>query len=124
MCIIGTYRTAEVQARNSPLKGIVQELQARGQCQELPVVPLSEAAIDAYVTQRLGRVPSSETLIDVIHRRTEGNPLFMVATVDYLTRLGLIVEEAGCWTTKLFVKGHSIANVLDQWVLVHLLLHI
>ena len=100
LCIIGTYRAAEVRAHNSPLKGIVQELQARSLCQELPLTPLSEAAIAAYVTYRLGRVPTSGTLPDMIYHRTEGNPLFMVTTVDYLTRQGLLVEEAGGWTFK------------------------
>ena len=100
LCIIGTYRLAEVQIHTHPLRGILQELRARSQCQELPIAPLSEAAIDAYVTHRLGRVPISETLTAMLHRRTEGNPLFMVATVEYLTRQGLLVEEAGRWSFK------------------------
>ena len=100
LCIIGTYRSAEVQIQTHPLRGIVQELYARGQCQELHVAPLSEEAIATYVGQRLGSRLSVEPLADVLHRRTEGNPLFMVATVEYLTRQGILVEEDGEWTLK------------------------
>ena len=45
LLILGTYRPADVLASNHPLHGAVQELQARGQCEELQLTPLAEEAI-------------------------------------------------------------------------------
>ena len=39
-------------------------------------------------------------LAKTIHRRTEGNPLFIVNMTDYLSRQGVVVEEAGQWIVK------------------------
>ena len=44
LLIIGTYRPVEVLTRDHPLKGIKQELQLHGQCEELALDFLSEAA--------------------------------------------------------------------------------
>src|SRR5262252_2112318 len=41
------------------------------------------------------RFPSG--LAELIHERTEGNPLFMVNAVDYLVAEGLIIEEEEGW---------------------------
>ena len=52
LLIIGTYRPADMLASNHPLRGIVQELQARRQCEELRVMPLEKAAIGEYLHSR------------------------------------------------------------------------
>jgi hypothetical protein len=40
---IGSYRPVEVLSRDHPLKGVKQELQVHGQCEELALDFLSEA---------------------------------------------------------------------------------
>ena len=101
LLILGTYRPADVLASNHPLRGVVQELQARGQCEELRLTPLAEEAIGEYLTERFaegrpaGRPYTSCT--PVLHRRTGGNPLFFVNTVDDLIRQGVLVEDEGQW---------------------------
>ncbi len=45
LLIIGTYRPVEVLTRDHPLKGIKQELQLHGQCEELALDFLSEEAV-------------------------------------------------------------------------------
>ncbi len=71
-----TYRPADMLASNHPLRGIVQELQARRQCEELRVMPLEKAAIGEYLHSRFGELALSEELIATLARRTDGNPLF------------------------------------------------
>ena len=51
--ILGTYRPIEVLTRDHPLKGIKQELQVHGQCEELALDFLSEAAVGEYLVRRL-----------------------------------------------------------------------
>ncbi len=52
LLIIGTYRPVEVLTRDHPLKGIKQELQLHGQCEELALDFLSEAAVAEYLAMR------------------------------------------------------------------------
>src|SRR6266571_5516433 len=102
LLVIGTYRPVEVIAREHPLKGVKQELQLHGHCEELPLTPLSEAAEAKYLAVRFaggvttgsalwssdtaaGRSPL-QRLAQIVHQRTEGNPLFMVTVVADLVR--------------------------------------
>ena len=52
LLVIGTYRPVEVIAREHPQKGVKQELQLHGHCEELPLTPLSEAAVAKYLAVR------------------------------------------------------------------------
>ncbi len=104
LLIIGTYRPTDVLASNHPLRGIVPELQARGHCEELPLTPLAEEAIAEYLIERFvvgatGRSPL-QAMAPVLHRRTGGNPLFVVNTVDDLIQQGVLNEEAGRWALR------------------------
>jgi DNA-binding winged helix-turn-helix (wHTH) protein/predicted ATPase len=90
LLVVATYRPAEVAQKNHPLLGIKRELHAHGQCEELQVSPLTAPEVNEYVTRRLqGRPPPSE-LSPVIHRRSEGNALFMVNLLDFAVAEGLV----------------------------------
>ena len=41
-----------------------------------------------------------QQLTPMLHRRTGGNPLFIVNTVDDLVRQGVLTEDAGQWTLR------------------------
>ena len=88
LMIVATYRPVEVFSREHPLKGVKQELQVRGQCKELPLACLSEAAVAEYLERRfVGTVDgqlSFPELAHVVYRRTDGHPLFMVNVADYV----------------------------------------
>ena len=93
--------TAETLADNHLLRGVVQELLARRRGEELRVTPFSEAAIADYLCSRFaagaaGR-PALQELAPLLHRRTGGNPLFVVSVVEDLLRQGAVCEEAGAW---------------------------
>jgi predicted ATPase len=98
LLILGTYRPADVLASNHPLRAVVQDLQARQQCEEMRLTPLGEGAITAYLAKRFGELPEPSALAGTLARRTGGNPLFLVNTVDYLVEQEIVTEEAGRWT--------------------------
>ena len=100
LLILGTYRPTERFSSEHPLQDIVHELQARGQCQELRLAPLSADTVQAYLTRRFARQPVPAQLSQLIHQRTSGNPLFIVNTVNYLINQGLLREIAGQWTVQ------------------------
>jgi predicted ATPase/DNA-binding winged helix-turn-helix (wHTH) protein len=111
LLVIGTYRPTEVIVSSHPLKGVIQELLAHGHCEELRLELLTTGDVADYVTRRFpaerhGHQHSPteaapfQALAKVIHRRTDGNPLFMVNLVEHAVNQGLIVEQEGHWQLK------------------------
>ena len=97
LLLIGTYRLVEVLTRDHPLKGIKQELQLHGQCDELALDFLSEAAVDEYLHARLHVAVTNQSplrsLARLIHQRTDGNPLFMVNVTTDLIAQGAVTQD-------------------------------
>ena len=85
LLVLGTYRPEEVLGKEHPLATLTQELHIHGHSQELPLTLLTKAAVGAYLTARLPGAAITDELVQCIHQRTEGNPLFMVNMVDYVT---------------------------------------
>lgn len=97
LMVVATYRPAELIASGHPLKTVKQELVARQQCEELPLEYLTEDAVGQHLAIRFpgNRFPAE--LVALIHERTEGNPLFMVNTIDHLVSEGLIESHEDGW---------------------------
>ncbi len=104
LLVIGTYRPVDVLVQEHPLPAIKQELQTHGCCVELLLDFLSEEEMAKYLVVRFsvgatGRSPLPG-LARVIHRRTDGNPLFMVNVVTDLVARGVLVQSNGRWELK------------------------
>ncbi|HEY2991491.1 MAG TPA: AAA family ATPase [Methylomirabilota bacterium] len=96
LLIVATYRPADVMVPAHPLRALKQELQAHGQCAELALEFLSEEAVGDYVAARFPGLPAG--LAPVMHRRTDGNALFLVNVADYLVARRLAIESKGRWS--------------------------
>jgi predicted ATPase/type II secretory pathway predicted ATPase ExeA len=123
LMILGTYRPVDVLASGHPLRGVVQELQARRQCDEIRLEPLAEEAIGEYLSERFAggaaRTSLLQDLVPLLVRRTGGNPLFVVNTVDYFVQQGAVTEEAGQWTLqaeKINEVGEGVPDTLRQLI--------
>ena len=110
LLLIGTYRPMDVLGRDHPLLTVTQELQQHGQCRELPLMYLSEAAVTAYLYGRFLRRVFSRDLAQVLYRRTHGNPLFMVTIVDAMIRQGMLYEGCDGWALRGEAE-HAIGDV-------------
>jgi predicted ATPase/DNA-binding winged helix-turn-helix (wHTH) protein len=97
LMLIGTYRPAEINLSEHPLRSIKQDLQMRRQCEELSLEDLRQSDISEYLARRFPRNEFPNELSRLIHERTEGNPLFMVNVTDYLQAGGWIVRTNGLW---------------------------
>jgi DNA-binding winged helix-turn-helix (wHTH) protein/tetratricopeptide (TPR) repeat protein len=97
LLVIGTYRPVDVLVSRHPLEDLGVELQARGRCQYLSLELLAEAGVADYLRERFTGHAFPSELARVIHRRTEGNPLFMVSVVEDLVARGLIAMRDGRW---------------------------
>jgi predicted ATPase len=122
LLILGTYRPVDVIVHAHPLRAIVAELRHHPQYVELVLDSLSAAAVTAYLRQRCGTKPVPPGLPQLLHQRTSGNPLFLVAMVDELVRQGLL-ETAGDASRSrgaLAVLGEVIPTSLRQYIEQHL----
>jgi predicted ATPase len=97
LMVVGTYRPVDVILAEHPLKGVKRELQAHGLCHELPLEYLTEEAIAQFLAVRFPGHHFPSRLVRLMHRRSEGNPLFMVNLADYLVDEGSIVESDEGW---------------------------
>src|SRR5262245_30326776 len=94
LLVLGTYRPVEVIMQGHPLQAVKQELVQHGQCREVRLEGLSEVDVAAYLTARFPGNTVAATLAGVLARRTGGQPLFMVQTVDAWVQQGWVVEVA------------------------------
>ena len=107
LLILATYRPADALAVSHPLYAMVQELQLRGACQQLPLAPLSRPSVSAYVNESFaGAVPVA--VVDLIHHRTEGSPLFIAALIESWRAGGMLVETNGRWSWHLAATEHAL----------------
>lgn len=105
LMILGTYRPVDVILTGHALKDVKRELQAHRLCHEMPLEYLTEDAVAQYLAARCRDNELPSRLRHSIHRRTEGNPLFMVSLVEYLIEEKFIVEEDGRWKLQSELTG-------------------
>ena len=97
LLVLGTYRPADVAATAHPLRWVQQELQLHGYCDEIPLEFLTATAVDEYLARRFPGHGFPAELAQVLHRNTDGNPLFLVNTVDDLIGQGQLSQVDGRW---------------------------
>jgi DNA-binding winged helix-turn-helix (wHTH) protein/tetratricopeptide (TPR) repeat protein len=102
--ILGTYRPVEAIVQAHPLRTILTELRPHGQCVELVLDYLSEADVAAYLSQRFEAPRLAADLARVLHRRTTGNPLFLIAVVDELVRQQVVIKGLDRWEVRAGVE--------------------
>jgi len=114
LLVLGTYRPVDVMAREHPLKTVKQELQLHGHCQELALDFLHEGDVEKYLAVRFSvgttQVASLRSLAHVIHRRTDGNPLFMVNLIEHLLSRGVISQTDRQWV----LKDEDLATIIPE----------
>ena len=100
--IVASFRPTDARHNESPLHGLAPLLAQRDQARELALGLLDVATIAALLSKRFGTLSgvSVEALAAFVHRRTEGNALFVVTLVADLVRRGLLEPESGGWRLK------------------------
>ena len=96
LLVLLTYRPVDAILDAHPVRALKQRLAVQGQCSEMTLDLLTPADVDGYLAARLDGAPPPG-LAEVVHRRTEGNPLFMVTMVDGLLANGRLVAADGTW---------------------------
>lgn len=96
--VIATYRPADVARPDQPLQALKRDLIARHLCREIALQPLTEPEIAQYLgaVQAGAKVP--DQLVSLLHRHSEGNPLFLTAVLEHLAAHGLVQRDHAAWT--------------------------
>ena len=90
-------RSPAVPGADDPLKRIKQYLLVHDLGSEIPLGPLSEADVAAYLAAGSPASSLPEGFAGLVYRRSEGNPLFMMATLDRMLQNGQASREEGEW---------------------------
>jgi DNA-binding winged helix-turn-helix (wHTH) protein/tetratricopeptide (TPR) repeat protein len=97
LLLIGTYRPVEIVLSQHPLKTVRQNLAVHRLCQELAIEPLAEAEVAQYLAAPASSRALPKGLAELMHRHSEGNPLFLRAAIDHLVALGHLSVVEGSW---------------------------
>jgi tetratricopeptide (TPR) repeat protein len=95
--ILGTFRHADVDAANPPLKRCALDLVARGAARELTLGALTPEDVEAYLEARFPSHRFPAGLARAVHARTEGLALFVRSLVEVLVERGDVVRGDQGW---------------------------
>jgi len=101
LLVIGTYRPVDVTVSDHPLKVVKQDLAVHQLCREIALQPLAEDEIEAWLAGEPPDPSVPKDLAALLHRHSEGNPLYMVAALEHMTERGLVSREHGRWQTRI-----------------------
>jgi predicted ATPase len=97
LLVVVTYRPSDLMLAGHPFRPVQLDLQGRGLCREVPLAFLGRPDVERYLALQFPGHDFPAELADVVHRRTEGNPLFLVDLLRYLCDRGVIVAAGGRW---------------------------
>ena len=93
LLVLATFRP--IEAATTRLAEMARSLEARRRCVLLPVPPLTRDAVAEYIDRRFPFHELPEALPDLVHRRTEGNALFMLGVLATWLDRGLLSDSGG-----------------------------
>ena len=116
LLVLGTYRPVDVILLQSPLKALRQDLVMHKLCSEIALERLAEPGVAQYLAEEFPGSQLPEGLAALVHRHSEGNPLFMTAIVSDLVKSGLLAQEEGVWrlTARLTQIVPGVPETLQQ----------
>jgi len=95
--VIITMRSPERSGTLDPVRRMKQDILIHALGVEIDLGPLSAAEVAAYVEADAPASGFPEGFTALLYRRCEGNPLFMVATLDRMVQKGQASHEEGKW---------------------------
>jgi predicted ATPase len=95
--VIITIRSLERPEADDPFKRMKQDLMIHNFGFEIPLGPLSEGEVAAYLESDSPASSLPKEFSALVYRRSEGNPLFLLAALDRMLQKGQVSHEEGKW---------------------------
>src|SRR5262249_8486108 len=96
LMVLATYRPTDVILARHPLRAVEQELRTHQRSVQLPLGRLTLESVRRWLAARSPSPPS--TLVEWLHRRTGGQPLFLVTLFEALVVAGLVECGDAGWS--------------------------
>jgi len=97
LMLVCTSRGLDEGPPGHPMKALMPELVAHRLCRELELNPLTESDVEDYLNAQSSPNPAPPGLSGLVHQRSEGNPLFMVAALEHMAKHTLLTLSSGRW---------------------------
>jgi DNA-binding winged helix-turn-helix (wHTH) protein/tetratricopeptide (TPR) repeat protein len=98
LLVTGTFRPEDIERGNGAFKTFLLETQTHNQCEEIALGLLSQDALAHYLNTRFAPNRFDSDLAVLIHRKTEGQPLFATSLVQFLVETGDIAKIGEYWS--------------------------
>ncbi|MDR3750304.1 MAG: AAA family ATPase [Terracidiphilus sp.] len=92
LMVLATLRSRKSSAAH-PLKELKQDLLMRRLCAEIVLAPLPKSAVTQLLSRELGQPDLPPELAAFVYRRSEGNPLFVIAVLEHLIAQHILVRK-------------------------------
>jgi tetratricopeptide (TPR) repeat protein len=92
LMLLATCRPLDAEPAGHSLKALMLDLLIRRWSRKIDLTPLSEAEVEEYLGAQ-----SPAGLSALVHRHSEGNPLFMVAALEHMAKRNLLTRVDGRW---------------------------
>ena len=99
LMVVATYRSRKSASEHS-LKPLKQDLLMRRLCIEIQLAPLGKNSVAELLSRELQQEILPEGLDTFVHQRSEGNPLFVIATLHHLIALRFLVRRGAGETAR------------------------
>jgi len=97
LIVMASYRPVEVALTDHPVKSLKQGLRARGLCTELELELLDRRDVGHFLGRWFSPNRFPVDFAELVHERTEGNPLYLTNILDYAASRSVIVQREGVW---------------------------
>ena len=95
--VVVAYRREEIVRTQHPFLAVRHALQRQDRFQEVSLERLNKDDVANYLLLELAQTHLEPGFVDFVHRRSEGNPLFVTDLVKHLREQGVLAEVAGEW---------------------------
>jgi predicted ATPase len=106
LLLVLTYRPTDLLLSKHPFVAVKRDLQARGVCREIALELLDRPDVERYLGLEFPEHRFPDGLAELIHGKTEGNPLFMVDLLRHLRDRHVLAREQGHW-----VLAHTLPDL-------------
>ncbi len=100
LLVTGTFRPEDVERGNRAFQKFLLEAQTHNQCEEIALDLLTEEALGTYLNTRFDPNRFGPEIAVLVHRKTEGQPLFATSLAQFLVERGDIARVGEYWMLK------------------------
>jgi predicted ATPase/DNA-binding winged helix-turn-helix (wHTH) protein len=95
LMLLVTYRPVDAILSQHPIRRLKLELQTHRLCNELALEGLDKSAVSQILVNRYSVASIPDSIARLMHKQTDGNPLFLEMSLDYLEALQLLRVRRG-----------------------------